>query len=82
MFTYDTECAKLIRNPQDNHNLQEDPDGLFELSAKWKLTFKESQCVLLRCSSIKAVLYTLGYPDPFGHNKLLGVRISEIVPDN
>ena len=51
MYADDLKCAKPIRCISDCSELQNDLDSLCSWSANWKLSFKESKCVLLRCHS-------------------------------
>ncbi len=49
MFADDTKCAKLIKTPSDSLQLQDDLDSLCDWSKEWKLMFKETKYILLRC---------------------------------
>lgn len=49
LFADDAKLAKLVRNPLDCNQLQGDLDSMCSWSQEWKLLFKETKCVLLRC---------------------------------
>ena len=84
MFADDVKCAMPIRSPLDSLYLQEDLEALCDWSAKWKLKFKESKCVLLRCftnnnSTPTPTVYTLNGKEIQASNfhKDLGIVISD-----
>ena len=49
MFADDAKCAYPIRCTTDSTMLQDDLDLMCKWSSMWKLSFKESKCVHLRC---------------------------------
>ncbi len=82
MFADDVKCARPVCGVSDCALLQSDLDSLCSWSTEWKLLFKESKCVHLKCCSFRTdsvdFQYSLNNKDLQSKEKYkdLGVFIS------
>jgi len=61
MFADDVECAHSISSLEDCKLLQADLDSLTNWAQQWKMSFKESKCVVLKYTSPKLPVVQSGY---------------------